>query len=71
MFDNVEVSCEKDDARPAFFLDDVKTVGFFRTNAELMPDAKMFVLRNVFDFSASQTRNRDDVKIANAERREF
>ncbi len=70
-FENVDVSFEKDDARPAFFLDDVKTVGFFRTNAELMPDAKMFVLRNVFDFGASQIRNRDDVKIANAERREF
>ena len=35
-FDNVEVSFEKDDARPAFFLDGVKNVEFFRTNAELL-----------------------------------
>lgn len=70
-FDNVEVSFEKDDARPAFFLDDVKNVEFFRTNAELLPDAKMFMLRNVSNFSSSQSRNRDDVKIASAERREF
>ena len=70
-FDNVEVSFEKDDGRPAFFLDDVRKVEFFRTNAELLPDAKMFVLRSVSDFSSSQSRNRDDVKVATAERREF
>ena len=70
-FNNVDVSFEKDDSRPAFFLDDVKSVSFFGTNAQLSPDAKMFVLRNVSDFSSSQSRNRDDVKIATAERREF
>jgi len=70
-FDNVEVSFERDDARHAFVLDDVKNVEFFRTNAELLADAKMFVLRNVSDFSSSQSRNREDVKIAKAERREF
>jgi polygalacturonase len=70
-FSDVEVSFEKDDARPAFFLDDVKNVAFVGANAELMPDAKMFVLRNVSDFSSSQSRNRDDVKITTAERREF
>lgn len=70
-FDNIEVSFERDDARPAFVLDDVGNVEFFRTNAEISPDAKMFVLRNVSDFSSSQSRNREDVKIAKAERREF
>ena len=68
---NVEVSFEKDDMRPAFFLDDVKNAEFFGANAELFSDAKMFVLRNVSDFRSSQSRNRDDVKIATAERREF
>ena len=70
-FNNVEVSFEKDDARPAFFLDDVKGVAFVGANAELLADAKMFVLRNVSDFSSSQSRNRDDVKIETTERREF
>jgi len=70
-FDNVDVSFENSDARPAFFLDDVKNADFFRTNAELSPDARMFVLRNVSDFSSSHSRGRDDVKIAIAERREF
>ena len=70
-FDNVEVSFEKDDARPSFFLEDVKGVEFFRTNAQLSPGAKMFVLKNVSIFSSSQGRGRDDVKIATAARREF
>ena len=70
-FDNVELSFEKDDARPSFFLEDVKGVEFFRTNAQLSPGAKMFVLKNVSIFSSSQGRGRDDVKIATAARREF
>lgn len=70
-FHNVEVSFERDEARPAFFLDDVKGVEFFHTNGELGADAKMFVLRNVSDFSSTQGRNRDDVKIATAEKREL
>ena len=70
-FDNVELSFEKDDARPSFFLEDVKGVEFFRTNAQLSPGAKMFVLKNVSNFSLSQGRGRDDVKIATAARREF
>jgi polygalacturonase len=70
-FNNVEVSFDKEDSRPAFFLDDVKDVAFVGTNAQLLPDAKMFVLRNVSDFSSAQSRNRDDVKIATVERREF
>ena len=70
-FDNVEVSFEKDEARPSFFLEGVKGVEFFRTNAQLSPGAKMFVLKNVSNFSLSQGRGRDDVKIATAARREF
>ena len=70
-FDNVELSFEKDDARPSFFLEDVKGVEFFHTNAQLSPGAKMFVLKNVSIFSSSQGRGREDVKIATAERREF
>jgi polygalacturonase len=39
-FHNVDVSFEKDDARPAFFLDDVKNASFFGTNAQLSPMQK-------------------------------
>lgn len=70
-FDNVEVSFEKDDARPAFMLDDVKNVEFFRTNAQLSSGAKMFVLKNVVNFSLFQSRSLDDRKIENADKKEF
>jgi polygalacturonase len=70
-FDNVEVSYETPDERPAFFIDSVANIAFHRTNAELSPTARMFVLSNVSDFSSMQGRNREDLKIARVERREF
>jgi hypothetical protein len=70
-FDSVEVSFEKDDPRPAFMLDDVKNVEFFRTNAELAGSAKMFALKRVSNFSIQQSRNAEDTKITRAENREF
>lgn len=70
-FENVEVSFEKDDFRPAFILDDVKNVQFFRTNAELFGAAKMFVLKNVSGFSVQQSRTVEDTKILKAEKQEF
>lgn len=70
-FNNVEVSFEKPEMRPAFMLDDVKSVEFFRTNAQLSTGAKMFVLRNVSDFSTSQSRNVDDAKLERVEQKRF
>ncbi|MDQ6788356.1 MAG: glycoside hydrolase family 28 protein [Acidobacteriota bacterium] len=70
-FDNVEVSYEKEDARPAFVLENVKNIEFFRTNAEQLSGGKMFVLKNVANFSASQNRNAADVKIEKVDRKEF
>jgi polygalacturonase len=70
-FDNVEVSFEKEDARPAFWLDDVGGVEFFRTNAELSGGAKMFVLKNVSNFSVSQSRTVGDEKFERVDKKEF
>ncbi len=70
-FDNVEVSFEKDEARPAFMLDDVKTIQFFRTNAQLSNGSKMFALTNVVDFGIFQSRNLGDMKLEKVERKEF
>jgi polygalacturonase len=70
-FDNVEVSFETDEARPAFVLDDVKNIEFYRTNAELFGGAKMFVLKNVSNFSIEQSHTVADTKIAKTEFREF
>ncbi len=70
-FEAVEVSFEKEDLRPAFFLDDVKNVEFFRTNAQLSAGAKMFVLKNVSNFSLFQNRSLADRKIETAAKTEF
>ena len=70
-FDNVEVSFEREDFRPAFVLDDVKGIEFFKTNAELSTGAKMFVLKNVSDFNVEQSRTVKDTKIERAEKRDF
>ncbi len=71
IIDNVEVSFDKPEARPAFVLDNVKNVEFFRTNAELASGAKMFVLKNVSNFNVQQSRNVDNEKIERAEQKEF
>ncbi|MBS1792751.1 MAG: glycoside hydrolase family 28 protein [Acidobacteria bacterium] len=70
-FDNVAVSFEKPDARPAFLLDDVSGAEFFLTNAELSSGAKMFVLKNVADFGVFQSRNIPDTRVDKTERKEF
>ncbi len=70
-FDNVEVSFAKDEARPAFVLNDVKGVEFFRTNAQLLNGAKTFLLKNVSNFIVEQSRNVSDTKLEKVETREF
>lgn len=71
VFDNVEISFEKEDFRPAFMLDDVKNIEFFRTNAQLSNGAKMFVLKNVSEFSSMQSRTVGDKKISAAQKSDF
>lgn len=70
-FENVDVSFEKDETRPAFFLDDAKDVEIVGANAEQLPRAKTFVLINVSMFSLSKSRNYGDTKITTIERREL
>ena len=70
-FDNVEVSYEGSEARPALMLDDVKGAEFYRTNAELSGGAKMFMLKNVADFMFTQSRSASDAKFEKVEKKEF
>ncbi|HEY0462065.1 MAG TPA: glycoside hydrolase family 28 protein [Pyrinomonadaceae bacterium] len=70
-FDNVAVSFENTDARPAFLLDDVTGVEFFRTNAQLAPGAKMFILKNVSNFSFANSRSAADEKFERVDKKEF
>ncbi len=62
-FDNVDVSFDELDERPAFILDDVKDASFNRTRAHLAPDARMFVLKGVSNFRSFQSPNLSDIHI--------
>jgi polygalacturonase len=70
-FDNVTVTSEKPDARPAFVFDDARDIELFRTNAQLADGAKMFRLKNVSNFGVWQSRNMADVKIERVEEKTF
>ena len=70
-FDNVEVSYENAESRPALMLDDVKGAEFFRTNAEISGGAKMFILKNVADFMFTQSRNTPDAKFEKVGKKEL
>lgn len=70
-FDNVEVSFEKEDTRPAFMLDDVKNVEFLRANAQLPPGVPLFSLWNISNFIVRQSHGVEDTKIETADKREL
>ncbi len=70
-FDNVAVTFEKEDLRPAFLLDNVGNIEFFRTNAQLATGAKMFVLKNVSNFSLTQSRTVGDERFERVDKKEF
>jgi len=52
---DVEVSYIKDDARPAFVLNDVKGVDFFRLRAQRGTDVSTFSLKDIEGFSLQQS----------------
>lgn len=60
---DVEVSYLKDDARPAFVLNDVNGADFFRVRAQRATGAQTFVLNNVTDFSAQQCPSLPDTRL--------
>ncbi len=70
-FNNVETSFVLADARPAFVLDDVTSAQFSNIKAQKAANAPMFSLKNVTDFSVSQSRNIADVKLERAEQKQF
>ncbi len=70
-FDNVDVSFDKIDERPAFILDDVKDASFNRTRARLAPDARMFVLKSVSNFRSFQSPNLSDIHIDRTESKSY
>lgn len=68
-FDNVKVTYEKPEARPAFFLDDVKDIDLFRIDAQ--PTSSFFVLKNVENFNVQQSKGVKDQRVERADKREL
>jgi hypothetical protein len=68
---DIEVSYLKDDARPAFILEDVNGADFHRVKAQRMPNGSGFVLKNVTDFSANQCWPVSDIRIEKVDRKDL
>ena len=68
---DVEIQCAKEDARPAFVLDDVSHADFFRVTAARVPGKPVIVLNNVKDFSVNRSKAVPDSEIESAETKEL
>ena len=70
-FNNVQVSYEGDEARPAFFLNDVKNVGFLHVQAQRSDGVAEFVLQNVSNFRTHFTSSVPDTLIVKTNKTTF
>jgi hypothetical protein len=68
---DVEVSFVKEDLRPPFVLDDVKDVDLRGVKAQRGPAVPMFVLKNVEDFSVSQSKGVPDTRLERVDLKRF
>lgn len=68
-FDNIRVSFQKEDFRPAFVLDNVHGIDFDRL--KIQTNQKLFSLKNVLDFSVTNSKNVADTKIDKSDKKEF
>jgi len=68
-FDNIRVTFQKEDFRPAFVLNNVHGAEFDRL--KIWTDQKMFSLKNVTDFSIANSRKTADTKLEKVEKGEF
>jgi hypothetical protein len=64
---NVEILTEKEDARPAFMLDDVQDCDFSGIKAPANSAAGTFVLKHVEDFTLTNCKTAPDTRLAKAE----
>lgn len=68
-FDNIRVSFQKEDFRPAFVLDNVHGIDFDRLN--IWTKSPLFSLKNVSDFSVANSKNIADIKLEKVDKKEF
>jgi hypothetical protein len=60
---NVEISWSQPDARPVFYLDNVKGADFFRIKTSKAADSGIFELRNIQDFSVARSRDVKEIHL--------
>jgi polygalacturonase len=70
-FDNVKVTYEKAEERPAFVFDSVKGIDLFRIDAQEPRSSSRFVLKNVEDIAIFQSKGLSDQRIESAEMRRW
>ena len=68
---DVEVSFQKDEARPAFMLDDVSGANLHNIKAQRGSGEAQFVLKNVTDFSITNSKGITDTKIERTDTKKF
>jgi hypothetical protein len=68
---DVQVSYLKEDARPAFWINQVKDAEFYRLRSQHGPNIPTFVLRNVEDFLLQQSWPLPDTRIERTEAKKF
>jgi hypothetical protein len=60
---NVELAWSQPDARPVFYLDNVKGADFFRIKTPKAASSPIFQLKDVQDFSVTLSRNVKDIRL--------
>ncbi len=70
-FDNVKVTYEKAEERPAFVFDSVKGIDLFRIDAQEPRSSSRFVHKNVEDIAIFQSKGLSDQRIETAEMRRW
>src|ERR1017187_5686850 len=68
---DIKIVCQKEDARPAFVLDDVQQADFFHINAPRNGGTPLFVLNNVEEFSVTGSKSVPDAKLEKAEKKDI
>jgi polygalacturonase len=68
---NVEIGSLKEDARPAFVLEDVQSADFFRIRTPRVADVPTFALTNVTDFTVSRSKPVADTQFDHADQKKL
>jgi len=67
----VAVSYLKEDARPAFVLNDVEAADFVNVSSQIAKDSFMFHLQNVSNFRVTQSKGVPDTQLERVEQKKF